>query len=292
MGASESDDSAASYSNFGPCVYLYAPGSQIISDWMGSPTATNTLDGTSMATPHVTGALALLRQAYPQATVAALAEKLKGDAASDVLSGILAEQGDPNLLLQVQKVDRTPPTVVSVAAISSGKGLASVVVQASDLQTGVHGIAYVFDHNATISDSRVGDRVGVVGNQITKKLATGVWFVHLRAIDNAGNASPVYTSPALRIDGTAPQIKTVAIRATRHGLSVTIRAQDTDGGIGGYVVIFSPTRRLHKNTMITVDSRSKTITKRLRAGTWYLRVRVTDRSNNWSHLPRGPYRVS
>ena len=59
VGSTTSSDARSSFSNFGTCVDLFAPGSSITSAWYTSNTATNTISGTSMASPHVAGALAL-----------------------------------------------------------------------------------------------------------------------------------------------------------------------------------------------------------------------------------------
>ena len=68
IGATVSTDAKASYSNYGNCVDLFAPGSSITSAWIGSNTATRTISGTSMASPHVAGAAALFLQNNTGAT--------------------------------------------------------------------------------------------------------------------------------------------------------------------------------------------------------------------------------
>lgn len=99
VGATDFNDARASYSNIGTCVDLFAPGSSITSSWMSatSTTATNTISGTSMATPHVAGVAALYLSTSPGATPAQVAAQLTSTATAGAVTS--AGTGSPNRLL-------------------------------------------------------------------------------------------------------------------------------------------------------------------------------------------------
>ncbi len=101
VGASTLTDSRdTSYSNFGPCLDLFAPGTGITSAWIGGNSATNTIDGTSMAAPHVAGAAALVLGAHPTYTPAQVHDALLSVVTLGALSNV--GSGSPNALLRVQ----------------------------------------------------------------------------------------------------------------------------------------------------------------------------------------------
>ena len=95
VAASTSSDAKASYSNWGGCVDLYAPGSSITSTWLNG--GTNTISGTSMATPHVTGVAALYKATYGDASYSTIRSWLTTNATSGVITGNVT--GTPNRLL-------------------------------------------------------------------------------------------------------------------------------------------------------------------------------------------------
>ncbi|WP_251091708.1 S8 family peptidase [Streptomyces sp. Caat 7-52] len=94
---SDSTDTRRSSSNYGPCTDLFAPGTSITSAWNTSDTATNTISGTSMAAPHVTGAAALWLSAHPTATPADVQAALIDSATAGKIKD--ARAGTPNRLL-------------------------------------------------------------------------------------------------------------------------------------------------------------------------------------------------
>ena len=97
VGSTTSGDRRSSFSNYGSCVDLFAPGSDITSAWYTGDRSTNTISGTSMASPHVAGAIALVLEDNPSASPSAVSDYLRSTATTDELSGV--GPGSPNRLL-------------------------------------------------------------------------------------------------------------------------------------------------------------------------------------------------
>ncbi|RKN47043.1 S8 family peptidase [Streptomyces hoynatensis] len=91
VGASDETDARSYFSNVGSVVDLFAPGSEITSAWNTSDTASDTISGTSMATPHVAGAAALYLADHPDATPAEVQDHLVDSAVYYRLTDIPAD---------------------------------------------------------------------------------------------------------------------------------------------------------------------------------------------------------
>jgi subtilisin family serine protease len=124
VGATTSADARSSFSNYGSCVDVFAPGSSITSAWYTSTTASNTISGTSMASPHVAGVVALGLEIAPNSSVAQISEWITSTATQGVISN--AGSGSPNLLVY-SRLSATPPvaaapSTTSTTSVPSGGG--------------------------------------------------------------------------------------------------------------------------------------------------------------------------
>jgi len=117
VGASTNTDARASFSNYGTCLDIFAPGLNITSSWYTSTTATNTISGTSMATPHVVGVAALYLQSNPSASPATVTSAIiNGSTLNHITS---AGTGSPNRLLY-SLITSAPPSTTSQLLANPG----------------------------------------------------------------------------------------------------------------------------------------------------------------------------
>jgi len=97
VGATTSTDGRSTFSNYGTCVDIFAPGTTITAAWIGGRTAIKTISGTSMASPHVAGAAAILLGLNPDLLPAQVTANIVDSCSTNQLSNV--GTGSPNCLL-------------------------------------------------------------------------------------------------------------------------------------------------------------------------------------------------
>ncbi|MCC7132245.1 MAG: S8 family peptidase [Gemmatimonadales bacterium] len=194
VGSTTTTDARSSFSNFGTCVDLFAPGSSIRAAYI--PSGSAVLSGTSMAAPHVAGVAGLYLQQNPTATPAAVAAALLGNAVSGKVTS--PGTGSPNLLLSMAFLNGgapPPPPPVNQPPV------ASFTSSCTGLQCSFNGTGSTDDNGVTGYSWTFGDGTTGTGSTPTKTYAAaGTYSVVLTVTDaggltNATTRSVTVTAP-------------------------------------------------------------------------------------------------
>jgi subtilisin family serine protease len=180
-GATDVNDNEGSFSNYGSCVDILAPGVDITSAWMTSDNATLTISGTSMATPHVTGTVALYLAGHASATPAQVADAIKSNAVLNtiVFNGFSDLFGTPNRFLYTGFIAGGPvnqPPTASFTFTCTGLACGFNGSGSSDTDGTISTYAWTFGDGAT--------ETGALPSHTYS--TGGTYGVTLTVTDNAG----------------------------------------------------------------------------------------------------------
>ncbi|MBY8852154.1 proprotein convertase P-domain-containing protein, partial [Saccharothrix sp. MB29] len=287
VNASTNTDARASFSNFGTCTDIFAPGQNITSAWHTNDTATNTISGTSMASPHVAGAAARYLAANPTATPPTVNAAIVAAATSDKITS--PGTGSPNKLLytgtatpapgrvQPGNQSTTVGTAVSLQLTASGgtapysfsaTGLpAGLSISASGLISGTPTATGTSSVTVTVTDSA--GRTGTASFTWTvTAVGTGCNPVTNGTDVSIPDSSTVNSPIALACSGNASATTTVQVNIVHTYIGdLVVDLVAPDGSV----------YNLHNRSGGSTDNINRSYTvnasSEVAAGTWQLRVR-------------------
>lgn len=224
VSATDSTDRKASFANYGTCVDIFAPGVSIQSTWNTSDSATNSISGTSMASPHVAGVAAQYLEANGATAPATVSNALTSNATTGKVTS--AGSGSPNRLLYNGFITAgTTPTPTPTPPPGNAAPTASYTSSCS-------GLTCTFTDTSTDSDGTISSRSWNFGDGNTSTAqnpthafaAAGTYTVALTVTDNGGATGT--TSKAVTVSSTSdPDPSTPT-------LSNGVARSDTNGAAG------------------------------------------------------------
>jgi serine protease len=193
VGSSTSGDARSSFSNYGTCVDLFAPGSSITSSWYTSDTAINTISGTSMAAPHVAGVAALYLSGDPAAPPSTVHAAVINNASVNKLTSI--GTGSPNRLLF---------SLFGTAPVDSPP-VASFTFSCSGLTCTCDGTGSIDDRGISGFTWSFGDGQSATGAVVSHTYgSSGTFTVQLTVTDTSGQTDVEARSVTVSGGGGAP----------------------------------------------------------------------------------------
>lgn len=193
VGATTSTDARASYSNWGSCVDVFAPGSSITSAWSSGDSSVMTISGTSMASPHVAGVAALYLADHPAATPAEVSTNIIDTATSNHLSGI--GSGSPNKL------------VYSLLTIDSSSGGATPAICPAGYEVFTGNLAfsgdYAYQPNGTYYFSANGTQSGKLIGPAGSNFNLDLWRWNGRSWQTVGSSTGAASDESISYSGSS-----------------------------------------------------------------------------------------
>jgi subtilisin family serine protease len=221
VGATSSTDAKASWSNYGECVDLFAPGVSITSAWHTGSTATNTISGTSMAAPHVAGVAALYLEINRDASPATVFSAIHEATTKGVVTNSSTEKN--NLLY-------------SLAWSGSGGGDPVNSPPTASFTYSCSGLTCSFSDSSTDSDGNIESRSWSFGdggtstatNPTRTYASSGTYTVTLTVTDNGGATG----TSSQNVTVTAPSTSGITLTATGYKVQGRKRADLSWNGAG------------------------------------------------------------
>ncbi|WP_327250847.1 S8 family serine peptidase [Streptomyces sp. NBC_01244] len=229
LGSTDSNDTRSSFSNYGSCLDLFAPGGSIVSTKMGG--GTQTMSGTSMATPHTAGAAAIYLSAHPDATPQQVRDALVDNAQSGVVTG--AGSGSPNKFLNVTKLG-TPTQPGEPVADFAAQCSASAASCSFDASASKDPDGSIASYAWEFGDGAKGEGV----KPSHEYSAAGTYSVKLTVTDNSGRTSTVtkpVTAGTTQPPSGTPPTAAFSVSCWYQDCSFDASAsKDSDGSIASY----------------------------------------------------------